>query len=60
MLFNSLSFLVFLPIVFTIYWWVNKKDPQVQSILLLFSTALDYFYGIKMAEANKQANIERL
>jgi len=75
MLFNSLSFLLFLPIVFTIYWWVNKKSLQLQNglllvasyffyacwdwrflFLLLFSTALDYFTGIKMAEAKKQSN----
>jgi alginate O-acetyltransferase complex protein AlgI len=75
MLFNSLSFLLFLPIVFTIYWWVNKKSLQLQNalllvasyffyacwdwrflFLLLFSTALDYFTGIKMAEAQNQGN----
>jgi alginate O-acetyltransferase complex protein AlgI len=75
MLFNSLSFLLFLPIVFTIYWWVNKRSLQLQNglllvasyffyacwdwrflFLLLFSTALDYFTGIKMEEAKNQAN----
>ena len=73
MLFNSLSFLLFLPIVFTVYWWVNKKRLQLQNglllvasyffyacwdwrflFLLLFSTALDYFTGIKMAETKNQ------
>lgn len=75
MLFNSLSFLLFLPIVFILYWWVNKKGMQLQNalllvasyffyacwdwrflFLLLFSTALDYFTGIKMAEAKNQNN----
>ncbi|SHG30758.1 D-alanyl-lipoteichoic acid acyltransferase DltB, MBOAT superfamily [Flavobacterium fluvii] len=70
MLFNSFSFLLFLPIVFALYWWVNKKSLGLQNVLLLmasyffyacwdwrflfllvFSTALDYFTGIKMAEA---------
>lgn len=73
MLFNSISFLLFLPIVFTIYWWVNKKSLNLQNsllllasyffyacwdwrflFLLLFSTALDYFTGIKMAESKNQ------
>lgn len=75
MLFNSLSFLLFLPLVFTMYWYVNKKSLQIQNILLLlasyffyscwdwrflflllFSTGLDYFTGIKMAEAKNQEN----
>jgi alginate O-acetyltransferase complex protein AlgI len=73
MLFNSFPFLLFLPIVFTIYWWVNKRSLLLQNgllliasyffygcwdwrflFLLLFSTALDYFTGIKMAEAKNQ------
>jgi alginate O-acetyltransferase complex protein AlgI len=72
MLFNSLPFLLFLPIVFAMYWWVNKKSLQLQNgllllasyffyacwdwrflFLLLFSTALDYFTGIKMEESKK-------
>lgn len=73
MLFNSFSFLLFLPLVFAIYWGVNKKGLQLQNFLLLaasyffyacwdwrflflllFSTALDYFTGIKMDEAKSQ------
>jgi alginate O-acetyltransferase complex protein AlgI len=73
MLFNSLSFLLFLPIVFTIYWRANKKSLQLQNLLLLlasyffyacwdwrflflllFSTALDYFTGLKMEQAKNQ------
>ncbi len=73
MLFNSFSFLLFLPIVFGLYWWVNKRGLQLQNalllvasyffyacwdwrflFLLLFSTALDYFTGIKMEEAQSQ------
>ena len=75
MLFNSFSFLLFLPIVFVLYWWVNKKGLQLQNsllllasyffyacwdwrflFLLLFSTALDYFTGIKMSEAKNQGH----
>ncbi len=43
MLFNSLSFLFFLPIVFTIYWMVNKKGLQLQNSLLLLASY--YFYA---------------
>ena len=69
MLFNSVSFLIFLPTVFILYWFVTK-DLKSQNLLLLvssyffyacwdwrflflliFSTALDYFTGIKMYEA---------
>lgn len=75
MLFNSLSFALFLPVVFVLYWLANAKSLKLQNILLLaasyffyacwdwrflfllvFSTGLDYFTGIKMAESktNKQ------
>lgn len=43
MLFNSLSFLLFLPIVFTIYWWINKRSLQLQNGLLLLASY--YFYA---------------
>lgn len=75
MLFNSIPFLLFLPIVFSIYWIVNKKSLQFQNLLLLassyffyacwdwrflflliFSTALDYYTGIKMHESKTQNN----
>ncbi len=70
MLFNSISFAIFLPIVFILYWFVTNKNLKFQNILLLvssyffyacwdwrflflliFSTVLDYFTGIKMSEA---------
>lgn len=75
MLFNSLSFAIFLPIVFGLYWFVLKNKLQYQNLLLLvssyffyacwdwrfmflliFSTILDYFTGIKMAESNTTNN----
>jgi alginate O-acetyltransferase complex protein AlgI len=74
MLFNSLSFAIFLPIVFMLYWFVTKKNLRLQNILLLiasyffyacwdwrflflliFSTLLDYFTGLKMCEAKNKA-----
>ncbi|RZL43354.1 MAG: MBOAT family protein, partial [Pedobacter sp.] len=70
MLFNSIDFAVFLPIVFLLYWFVAKKSLKAQNVLLLvssyffyscwdwrflfllmFSTSLDYFTGIKMHDA---------
>ena len=70
MLFNSLSFAIFFPIVFLIYWFVTGKSTKWQNILLLiasyyfyacwdwrflfllmFSTFLDYFTGLKISNA---------
>ena len=70
MLFNSISFAIFLPIVFILYWFATKESLRRQNILLLissyffyacwdwrfmflliFSTLLDYFTGIKIYEA---------
>ena len=73
MLFNSLNFAVFLPIVFILYWFATKGNLKLQNILLLvssyffyacwdwrflflliFSTLLDYFTGIKMSDAKNK------
>jgi alginate O-acetyltransferase complex protein AlgI len=73
MLFNSISFAIFLPIVFILYWFVVKGNLRFQNILLLtssyffyacwdyrfmfllvFSTLLDYFTGIKIYETTNQ------
>ncbi len=73
MLFNSLNFAIFLPIVFLLYWFCTNRNLRNQNILLLissyffyacwdwrfmflliFSTLLDYFTGIKMSEAKNQ------
>ena len=43
MLFNSLSFAIFLPIVFSLYWFVFNKNLKLQNILLL--AASYYFYA---------------
>lgn len=70
MLFNSINFAIFLPIVFFLYWFVANKNYKHQNILLLvasyffyacwdyrfmflliFSTLLDYFTGLKMFDA---------
>ncbi|HMO61127.1 MAG TPA: MBOAT family O-acyltransferase [Ferruginibacter sp.] len=77
MLFNSLSFAIFLPVVFFLYWFGTKGKLQRQNILLLvssyffyacwdwrfmflliFSTGLDYYTGIKIYEAaNKKKKL---
>lgn len=73
MLFNSLSYGIFLPIVFLLYWFVANKNLKNQNLLLLvasyyfyacwdwrflflliFSTLLDYFTGLKMSEAENK------
>jgi alginate O-acetyltransferase complex protein AlgI len=41
MLFNSIDFAIFLPVVFLLYWVVAKKKLQFQNILLL---AASYFF----------------
>ena len=71
MLFNSVSFAIFLPVVFLLYWFATKKNLRLQNILLLvssyffyacwdwrflfllvFSTFLDYYTGLKIHEAS--------
>lgn len=70
MLFNSIDFALFLPIVFILYWFVTNKSLKAQNFLLLvasyffyacwdwrflfllcFSTVLDYYTGLKIADA---------
>jgi D-alanyl-lipoteichoic acid acyltransferase DltB (MBOAT superfamily) len=41
MLFNSISFAIFLPIVFVLYWFGAKENLKFQNILLLISS---YFF----------------
>lgn len=75
MLFNSIDFAIFLPIVFLLYWFVTKGNLKLQNTLLLlssyffyacwdwrflflliFSTLLDYFTGIKMSDAKSASS----
>ncbi|OWP79343.1 MBOAT family O-acyltransferase [Flavobacterium oreochromis] len=67
MLFNTLDFALFLPLVFILYWFITNNNLKLQNILLLvasyyfyscwdwrflflliFSTLLDYFTGLKI------------
>ena len=43
MLFNSFEFLLFLPTVFLLYWFVFQKNLKIQNVLLLAVSYL--FYG---------------
>jgi alginate O-acetyltransferase complex protein AlgI len=67
MLFNSIEFIIFLPLVFVLYWIIPTNRFRLQNLLLLissylfygfwdyrflfllmFSTFLDYYTGLKM------------
>ena len=75
MLFNSINFAIFLPIVFVLYWFVTNDNLRLQNILLIvasyffyacwdwrflflliFSTLLDYFSGVKIYRSGKKIN----
>ena len=43
MLFNSIDFAVFLPIVFILYWFVVNKNLKLQNLLIVISSYV--FYG---------------
>ncbi len=43
MLFNSIDFAIFLPIVFLLYWFINNKNLRLQNVLILIASYL--FYG---------------
>lgn len=43
MLFNSIEFAIFLPIVFVLYWFVANKNLKLQNILIVAGSF--FFYG---------------
>ena len=43
MLFNSIDFAIFLPIVFILYWFVTNKSLKLQNLLIVAASYL--FYG---------------
>ncbi|MCQ2161639.1 MAG: MBOAT family protein [Bacteroidales bacterium] len=43
MIFNSLEFAIFLPIVFVIYWFVTNRSLKLQNLFIVFASYL--FYG---------------
>ena len=73
MLFNSLTFAIFFPTVFILYWFAAKNSVKKQNLILLFSsylfygwwdyrflfllmfsTFLDYFTGLRIFNARTQ------
>jgi alginate O-acetyltransferase complex protein AlgI len=77
MLFNSIGFLIFLPIVLFLHWYIGKTVKRQNILLLLasyffyacwdwrflfllvFSTLLDYYSGIKIHEAGSKAKAKQ-
>jgi len=43
MLFNSIDFAIFLPLVFILYWFVTNKSLKLQNVLLVIASYV--FYG---------------
>lgn len=43
MLFNSIDFAIFLPIVFLLYWFVTNRNLKLQNVLIIAASYL--FYG---------------
>lgn len=43
MLFNSIDFAIFLPIVFILYWFVTNKNLKIQNLLIVIASYV--FYG---------------
>lgn len=43
MLFNSIEFAIFLPVIFFLYWFVFNKNIRIQNLLIVFSSY--FFYG---------------
>ena len=44
MLFNSIDFAIFFPLVFSAYWLLFNKSYQLQNVLILFASYV--FYGL--------------
>ncbi len=43
MLFNSLDFAIFLPVVFILYWFITNRNLRVQNLLIVLASY--FFYG---------------
>ena len=50
MLFNSPEFLLFLPIVFGLYWFVMQRNLRVQNMLLVLASYV-FFRAESVGEA---------
>lgn len=45
MLFNSIEFAIFLPIVFLLYWFVFSKNGKLQNLLLILASVFFYCFA---------------
>ena len=45
MLFNSIEFLFFLPIVFILYWLISKRKLTYQNFFILIASYIFYGWG---------------
>lgn len=43
MLFNSIDFAIFLPVVFVLYWFITNRNLKLQNFLIVVASYL--FYG---------------
>ena len=43
MLFNSIDFAIFLPLVFILYWYVTQRNLKIQNLLIVIASYT--FYG---------------
>jgi len=43
MLFNSIEFLLFLPVIFVLYWFIFNKNVRIQNVLIVMASYV--FYG---------------
>jgi len=79
MLFNSIEFLIFFPLVFLLYWAIKPEKFRLQNLLLIvasyffyacwdwrflflliFSTSLDYFTGLKIYESGSNKKRKKI
>ncbi|MBR2048775.1 MAG: MBOAT family protein [Oscillospiraceae bacterium] len=74
--FNSMAFLIYLPLVVTVYWLIPHRARKywllaasyffygywnpVFLLLLLFSTAVDYFCGLGMERYRENSRVRKL
>lgn len=66
MIFNSLDFAVFLPIVFVLYWFVTKRSLKLQNLLIVIASYVFYawwdyrFLGLIVASTFVDFSVARL
>jgi len=65
MLFNSPEFLLFLPIVFGLYWFVVQRNLKAQNMLLVLASYVFYgwwdwrFLGLNVKRSDKTLVLQK-